>query len=97
MKAALAILLLFAPGCLSQAGRSGKESPGDAYLRGEADALKRLYWAKQALEAPRGPAGRTEYYSWEDAGAPADGRRLAPERVSVPVFIPDPAPAGPPP
>ena len=64
-------------------------------LVGDADATKQLYWARQALEAPRAPApaGRTEYYTWEESGTARDGRRLAPETVAVPVFIPDPAPA----
>ena len=62
-----------------------------------ADAVKQLYWAKQALEAPSRsrPAGRTEYYTWEDSGTTRDGRRLAPETVGVPVFIPSPVPAVP--
>ncbi|HEY1849249.1 MAG TPA: hypothetical protein VGG37_08575 [Opitutaceae bacterium] len=97
MRTGLPILLLLAAGCQSQPAQTERQRIDDAYQRGEADAVKRLYWAKQALEAPRGPAGRVEYYSWEDAGAPPDGRRLSPERVSVPVFIPDPAPSGPPP
>jgi hypothetical protein len=97
MRAGLLLSLALAAGCQSRPGRAESRRLEDAYMRGQADAVKTLYWAKQALEAPRGPAGRVEYYSWEDAGAPPDGRRLAPERVSVPVFIPDPAPAGSPP
>jgi hypothetical protein len=87
--------------CLGVAGcgsgpSAAKRSPADdAYLLGAADAVKQLYWARQALEAPRAdmPAGRTEYYTWRDFGAAQDGRRLAPETVAVPVFIPAPAPA----
>jgi hypothetical protein len=58
--------------------------------------VKQLYWAKQALEAPggSGPEGRIEYYTWEDSGTTRDGRRLAPETVAVPVFVPAPAPSG---
>jgi len=32
------------------------------------------------------------YYVWEESGVARDGRRLAPEVVGVPVFIPAPAP-----
>jgi hypothetical protein len=92
--AAILALALAAAGCSSARSR-GPSSADQAYLQGAADAAKQLYWAKQALEAPRGavPAGRTEYYTWEDPGRAGDGRRLAPETVAVPVFVPDPAPA----
>lgn len=81
-------------GCSAPAGRH-PSAADQAYMQGAADAAKQLYWARQALEAPRGatPAGRTEYYTWEESGTARDGRRLAPETVAVPVFIPDPAPA----
>ncbi len=72
-----------------------RSAADEGYLLGEADAVKQLYWAKQALEAPRGarPAGRMGYYTWQQSGAPADGCRLSPATVAVPVFLPDPAPA----
>ena len=81
-------------GCRSAPGRAEKTSVDEGYLLGSADAVKQLYWAKQALEAPAGPRpeGRIEYYTWEEAGAARDGRRLAPETVAVPVFVPAPAP-----
>ena len=91
--AAIAAALLLA-GCAG--GPSAVRTAADqAYILGAADAVKQLYWAKQALEAPGAtrPAGRTMYYSWEESGAARDGRRLAPEKVYVPVFVPDPAPA----
>jgi hypothetical protein len=98
VKTPLAVAALVAlAGCQSAPGRADKRSVDEGYLLGAADAVKQLYWAKQALEAPRAqtPAGRMEYYTWEDAGAARDGRRLAPETVAVPVFIPAPAPAAP--
>lgn len=80
-------------GCAAAFNRPATYSNGvdDGYVLGAADAVKRLYWAKQALESPdsRG-AGRTEYYVWEESGTTADGRKLAPDRVAVPVFLPAP-------
>jgi hypothetical protein len=97
MKAALAILAALAVGgCGSEPGREVRKGVDEGYLLGAADTVKQLYWAKQALEAPgaSGPAGRVEYYTWEDSGTARDGRKLAPEQLSVPVFIPAPAPSG---
>jgi hypothetical protein len=93
---ALIALALALAGCGTAPGEADKNLLDQGYLLGSADAIKRLYWAKQALEAPRAesPAGRTEYYTWEDSGTAADGRRLAPETVAVPVFVPAPAPSG---
>ena len=58
----------------------------------EADAVRQLYWAQQAMEgqASRRPSGRILYYVWEDLGAARDGRRLAPEEIGVPVYVPYP-------
>jgi hypothetical protein len=83
-------------GCQSPPGRSDRKGLDEGYLLGAADTVKQLYWAKQALEAPgqSGPAGHDEYYTWEESGTARDGRRLAPETVAVPVFIPDAAPSG---
>ncbi|HEY1765148.1 MAG TPA: hypothetical protein VGF85_09510 [Opitutaceae bacterium] len=83
-------------GCASRPDAVQRRSVDEGYLLGEADAIKRLYWAKQALEAARSdrPAGKIEYYIWEESGISRDGRKLAPETVAVPVFIPDPAPSG---
>jgi hypothetical protein len=85
-----------ANGCASRPEALQRRAVDEGYLLGEADAIKRLYWAKQALEAPRDdrPAGKTEYYVWEESGVARDGRKLAPETLAVPVFIPDPAPSG---
>lgn len=85
-------------GCASRDRGAGPRSD-PAYQRGEADAVKRLYWARQALEeAGARPAGRIMYYMWEESGTTRDGRRLAPEEMGVPVFIPEPvASAGGPP
>ena len=96
MSRAVAVLVLLAlAGCASRTREVDRRSADEGYLLGTADAVTQRYWAKQALEAPRGqPAGRIEYYTWEDAGTTRDGRRLAPETVAVPVFIPAPAPAG---
>jgi len=95
MRPALAVTALLLAGCASAPGAAHRNAVDQGYLLGAADAVKQLYWAKQALEAPCGarPAGRTEYYIWEESGTARDGRKLAPETVAVPVFIPAPAPA----
>jgi hypothetical protein len=47
--------LLFA-GCRSETATTGYRDGVDAgYVLGSADAVKRLYWAKQALEHPPAP------------------------------------------
>jgi len=97
MNRCLATLLALAlAGCGSSPGGADRKRVDEAYLLGSADAVKQLYWAKQALEAPgaSGPAGRIRYYTWEESGTASDGRRLAPETVAVPVFVPAPAPSG---
>jgi hypothetical protein len=97
MKPCLAALVALAlGGCSSAPGAADRRKVDEGYLLGSADAVKQLYWAKQALEAPCGskPAGRVEYYTWEESGTVRDGRRLAPETVAVPVFVPDPTPSG---
>jgi hypothetical protein len=88
------LLLALLSGCSSAPSAASRKAADEGYLLGTADAVKQLYWAKQALEAPRGDAaaGRTEYYSWEESGKAADGRNLAPETVAVPVFVPSPVP-----
>jgi hypothetical protein len=94
MRRVLASTLVFAlAGCGSVPG-GDKAARDEAYRQGAADAVKQLYWAKQALEAPvhTKPEGKTMYYVWEESGVARDGRRLAPEVVGVPVFIPAPAP-----
>ncbi len=92
----LAAAALALCGCRTATGRADRRGVDEGYLLGSADAAKQLYWAKQALEAPGGPGpeGRIKYYTWEDSGTTRDGRRLAPETVAVPVFIPAPAPSG---
>jgi hypothetical protein len=84
-------------GCESTPARTKARAIDQGYLLGSADAVKQLYWAKQALEAPSRtrPAGRIEYYTWEESGTSRDGRKLAPETVGVPVFVPSPVPAVP--
>jgi hypothetical protein len=96
IRPACLLLALALGGCESTPSRASRNLVDQGYLLGSADAIKRLYWAKQALEAPRAdaPAGRTEYYTWEDSGTTVDGRRLAPGTVAVPVFVPAPAPSG---
>jgi hypothetical protein len=66
------------------------EGLDNGYSLGSADAIKRHYWAKQALEAPdaRVGSGQMSYYVWEEQGIATDGRRLAPERVALPVYEP---------
>ncbi len=92
---ACAILAVMLGGCAAEPGSAHRNAVDEGYLLGEADAVKRLYWARQALEAPceSRPAGRTEYYTWEESGTARDGRKLAPGTVSVPVFVPAPVPA----
>jgi len=82
-------------GCASSPAAARRNAVDQGYLLGAADAVKQLYWARQALEAPcrQRPAGATQYYVWEETGPARDGRKLAPETVAVPVFIPAPAPA----
>jgi len=72
------ILALALSGCGSAPEGAQRNAVDQGYLLGQADAVKRLYWAKQALEAPSatGPAGRIEYYVWEDSGTARDGRKL---------------------
>ena len=96
MKLPLPFVALILAGCASPPRAERRNAVDEGYLLGVADTTKQLYWAKQALEAPRGamPAGRTEYYTWEESGTTRDGRKLAPETVAVPVFIPAPVPAG---
>lgn len=93
-RAAVFFLAVLAGGCQSEPGTSRRSAADEGYLLGAADAVKQLYWAKQALEAPGEgrPAGKIKYYTWEEPGPAADGRKLAPETVAVPVFIPAPAP-----
>ena len=64
----------------------------DGYVQGSSDAVKRLYWSKQALEARDGaePSGALRYYVWEEEGTTPDGRKLAPEKVAVPIYEPLP-------
>jgi hypothetical protein len=92
---AYAILAVLIGGCASPSGSVRRNAADEGYLLGQADAVKQLYWAKQALEAPgrSGPAGRIEYYTWEESGTTRDGRKLAPETVAVPVFVPAPVPS----
>ncbi len=53
---ALATGLLLA-GCRSETATAGYRDGVDAgYVLGSADAVKRLYWSKQALENPPAPA-----------------------------------------
>jgi len=82
-----ALLVSYAESKQQQAYQAGAD---EGYLLGSSDAVKRLYWAKQALEKPDGSGGHLEYFSWDGATTAADGRKLAPEKISVPVFAPDP-------
>jgi hypothetical protein len=90
-----AIVAVLVGGCASPSGSVRRNAADEGYLLGQADAVKQLYWAKQALEAPGrcGPAGMTEYYTWEESGTTRDGRKLAPETLAVPVFVPAPVPS----
>jgi hypothetical protein len=92
----LIVAVVLLAGCADPQASSSMKAVDQGYLLGAADTVKQLYWARQALEAPRGqqPAGKVEYYTWEESGRAADGRKLAPEKVAVPVFIPAPVPAG---
>lgn len=94
-RGAAAFLALLLAGCEAAPGAARRSAVDEGYLLGAADAVKKLYWARQALEAPceSRPAGRTEYYVWEESGVARDGRKLAPATVAVPVFVPAPAPA----
>lgn len=62
----------------------------DGYTQASSDDIKRLYWAKQALEKKgTNEKGVVRYYVFEDEGTTADGRKLAPEKVAIPVFEPE--------
>jgi hypothetical protein len=66
-----------------------KKGVDDGYLLGNSDSIKRQYWLKQALEkkqqaAEQGDA-RTVYYTFEGPSDTADGRKLVPNKVVVPV------------
>jgi len=93
MRAALlAALAATVAGCTC-AGRGTRADASDSGAqRAEADAARQFYWAKQAMErqAGRRPAGRVLYFVWEDSGVAPDGRRLAPEVIGVPVYVPYP-------
>jgi hypothetical protein len=92
----LIVAAVLLAGCAGPQASTSMKAVDQGYLLGAADTVKQLYWAKQALEAPRGqqPAGKVEYYTWEESGRAVDGRKLAPETIAVPVFIPSPLPAG---
>lgn len=72
-------------------GKVYQQGLDDGYTLASSDAIKRLYWSKQALEAPR-EGGRMSYYTMEESGTTPDGRKLAPERIAVPIFEPTPKP-----
>jgi hypothetical protein len=71
-----------------------QEGRDEGYLLGAADEDKRLYFAKRDLEKRKngeaGSDGRMEYYVWEEVGTTPDGRKLAPQKVAVPVYEPTP-------
>ena len=93
MKAALLVALTAALSGCACPGRRTQASASESRARqAEADAVRQLYWAQQAMEgqASRRPSGRILYYVWEDLGAARDGRRLAPEEIGVPVYVPYP-------
>lgn len=101
--AGIAALVLL-DGCASRqkptaSGIRGKgtyqQGVDDGYTLGSSDAAKRLYWNKQALEKRASETasddkGQTHYYVWEESGTTPDGRKLAPEKVAVPVYEPEP-------
>jgi len=63
----------------------------DGYNQASSDDVKRLYWAKQALEKKgqsRDDNGVVRYYIFEDEGTTKDGRKLAPEKVAIEVYEP---------
>jgi hypothetical protein len=93
-RACTLVLALLLAGCASLTGAARRSAADEGYILGASDAVKQLYWAKQALEAPGrlGPPGSVRYYTWEESGTARDGRKLAPETVAVPVFVPAPAP-----
>lgn len=63
-----------------------QEGVDDGYQLGSADATKRLYFAKQALEKRDGQSGeRTSYYVFQGPTETADGQKLVPNTVVVPV------------
>jgi hypothetical protein len=93
--AGIILLGLALAGCGSAPSRTSRNLVDQGYLLGAGDTIKQLYWAKQALEEPRRPRpeGSMKYYVWEESGIASDGRKLAPGKVAVPVFVPAPAPA----
>ncbi len=96
-RAPMLLLVVVLGGCASRPAETSAPALDRGYLLGRADAVKRLYWAKQALEAPErhAPPGELEYLTYA-APEPADGRRLAPAKEAVPVFIAAPQAGTPP-
>lgn len=62
----------------------------DGYMLASADDIKRLFWAKAALEKrDNEQKGVMRYYTFEDEGTTKDGRKLAPEKIAIPVYEPE--------
>lgn len=82
----LAVLCL--AGCTSRK-TALQRATDDGYVLGNSDAIKRQYWLKQALEKKKAGTERddtrTYYYTFDGATETADGRKLVPQKVTVPV------------
>ena len=60
------------------------------YTQGQADAIKRQYWLRQALEREKNPDASTEegervYYEVPGPTLTADGKQLEPHKIFVPI------------
>jgi hypothetical protein len=67
-----------------------QEGIDQGYALGNSDASKRLYWLKQAQEKHNASAAgtRTSYYVFSGPQDTADGQRLVPHQVVVPILEP---------
>lgn len=55
----------------------------DGYISGQADEVKRLYWAKQRLEQQGDGGSNRQYYTFPGRTELADGTQLVPHDVTV--------------
>lgn len=62
----------------------------EGYEAGQADEIKRLYWAQQRIQQQGDGEGRRAYYTFPGVSERADGTRLVPHDVTLPIIEPPP-------